>query len=189
MRVISGSAKGHKLRAPKGRVVRPTADRVREAIFSMLGGHVEGARVLDLYAGAGTLGIEALSRGAAGAVFVERSGRIAQVITHNLEACGLLERSRIVMSKALPFLAESGPLTGPFDLIFLDPPYRIANTEVEEDLKCLVKGGFLAKGGLVVLERPASAPSAAVGGLVARKTKVYGDTAITIFEKRAFVEG
>lgn len=189
MRVISGVAKGRRLKCPKGRSVRPTADRVREAIFSSLGRRAEGARVLDLFAGAGTLGIEALSRGAEHATFIERSARIARNITENLERCGLGERALVVVAKATVYLSQ-GPADGmPFDLIFLDPPYRIADTDVEEALKGLVDSGFLAAGGLIVLERSSSARTVGVDPLVVRNAKVYGDSAVTILEKRAVGEG
>lgn len=189
MRVIAGSAKGHRLRAPKGRMVRPTADRVREAIFSMLGRRVEDAKVLDLYAGAGTLAIEALSRGATSAVLVERSDRVAGSIRQNVEKCGFQGRASIVVGKVSTYVHETGQLSAPFDLIFLDPPYRIANTEVEETLKGLVEQGFLADGGSIVLERASSASPVGIASLVPKKSKIYGDTAITIFEKRAVGEG
>lgn len=123
MRVIAGSARGRRLRCPAGRAVRPTADRVRESLFAILGRSVEGARVLDLFAGAGTLGIEALSRGAAEAVFVEGNRRVAAILRSNLEATGFLAQSRIIVSdafSALRFLAGEG---GKFQLVLADPPY------------------------------------------------------------------
>lgn len=188
MRVIAGIAKGHKLKCPKGRIVRPTADRVREAIFSMLGGRVEGTLVLDLFAGAGTLGIEALSRGATGAAFVERSARIAAVLRQNLEKCGLADKATVEVGKVSDYLSRAGRATSAFDLIFLDPPYRIADTEVDRVLKGLVEWGFLAEGGLIVMERPGSALPAMAGPLIVRNGKVYGETRITVFEKRAVGE-
>jgi len=188
MRVIAGSAKGRKLRAPKGRIVRPTADRVREAVFSMLGRRVEGAAVLDLYAGAGTLGVEALSRGARRAVFVERSAHIAHVLRQNLERCDLRENAEIVVAKVVEYLSRGSGETSAFDLIFLDPPYRIADTEVEGVLKGLVERGILAEGGLLVIERSKSSTAIAAASLIARNAKTYGDTRIAIFEKRAVGE-
>jgi 16S rRNA (guanine966-N2)-methyltransferase len=118
VRVVAGAFKGRRLQAPKGTRTRPTADRVREALFSMLG-DVTGGRVLDLYAGSGALGIEALSRGAASATFVDRDARAVAAIRDNLDAVGTHQEVR--RQDALRFLAGAG--AGPFDLVFLDPPY------------------------------------------------------------------
>ncbi|MDI3280307.1 MAG: 16S rRNA (guanine(966)-N(2))-methyltransferase RsmD [Bacillota bacterium] len=123
MRVIAGSARGRRLRCPAGREVRPTADRVRESLFAILGGSVEGARVLDLFAGAGTLGIEALSRGAAEAVFVEGDRRVAAALRSNLEATGFLAQSRIIVSDVFAALRRLAGEGGKFQLILADPPY------------------------------------------------------------------
>ena len=117
MRVVAGEFGGRRLQAPRGRATRPTADRVREALFSMLG-DVAGARVLDLYAGSGALGIEALSRGAASALFVENDARAAEVIRRNLDALGA--EGEVRRQDALRFLSTAA---GPFDLVFCDPPY------------------------------------------------------------------
>jgi 16S rRNA (guanine966-N2)-methyltransferase len=121
LRVVAGAFKGRRLTAPRGRRTRPTADRVREALFSMLG-DVEGARVLDLYAGSGALGIEALSRGAESAVFVERDPRAASVIERNLAAVGV--DAPVVREDVLRFL---GRAEATFDLVFCDPPYDSAS--------------------------------------------------------------
>ena len=120
MRVVAGAFKGHRLHAPRGTRTRPTADRVREALFSLLG-DVAGLRVLDLYAGSGALGIEALSRGAASAVFVERDQRAVAAIRRNLEVVDA--EAEVRRQDALRFLAASG---GGFDLVFVDPPYDSA---------------------------------------------------------------
>ena len=117
MRVVAGEFGGRRLQAPRGRATRPTADRVREALFSMLG-DVGGARVLDLYAGSGALGIEALSRGAASAVFVDSEARAAEAIRRNLDTLGA--RGEVRRQDAQRFLAAA---RGPFDLVFCDPPY------------------------------------------------------------------
>jgi 16S rRNA (guanine966-N2)-methyltransferase len=121
MRVVAGEFRGRRLAAPRGARTRPTADRVREALFSMLG-DVSGARVLDLYAGSGALGIEALSRGAESAVFVERDPRAVAAIERNLESMGLAEE--VVRQDAVRFLART---EGMFDLVFCDPPYDSAS--------------------------------------------------------------
>jgi len=169
--------------------VRPTSDRVREALFSIIGERVVGARVLDLYAGAGTLGIEALSRGAAEATFVERSPRTAAAIHENLARCGMSEKAAVRLMDVAKYLVKAAEDRRAYDLIFLDPPYRISNAEVEDSLTGLVEGGFLAGHALVVLERPARVPAANVASLSVKLTRTYGDTAVTLFEKRAVGEG
>jgi 16S rRNA (guanine966-N2)-methyltransferase len=121
MRVVAGNFKGRKLHAPLGLDVRPTADRVREALFQVLG-DVQGLRVLDLFAGTGALGIEAISRGAADAVFVDSDPRAIQAVRRNLEATGIA--AHVHKWEALAFLATR---PGPFDLVFLDPPYSSAH--------------------------------------------------------------
>jgi 16S rRNA (guanine966-N2)-methyltransferase len=120
LRVVAGTYKGRRLAAPRGTRTRPTADRVREALFSMLG-DVGGARVLDLYAGSGALGIEALSRGADSAVFVERDARAVAAIERNLAAVGV--EANVVRQDVVRFLARAD---GAFDLVFCDPPYDSA---------------------------------------------------------------
>lgn len=126
MRVVAGVAGGRRLQAPAGRKVRPTSERVREALFNSLGSLdvVVGAGVLDLFAGTGALGIEALSRGAASATFVDADARAVAAIKENLRATGLAERSRVVQADVLRYLADQGhvePRT--FDIAFADPPY------------------------------------------------------------------
>ena len=121
MRVVAGEFRGRRLAAPRGIRTRPTADRVREALFSILG-EVSGARVLDLYAGSGALGIEALSRGAESAVFVERDPRAVAAIERNLESLGL--KQTVLKQDAVRFMARG---EGTFDLVFCDPPYDSAS--------------------------------------------------------------
>ena len=128
MRVIAGSAKGTKLRVPD-RVSRPTSDRVREAIFSILGERVPGAAVCDLYAGSGALGIEALSRGAASTLFIERDRRAVEMIESNLEAAGLGGGSVRAM-EVERFLGRGGRREASFDLVFADPPYWKAGDDL-----------------------------------------------------------
>jgi 16S rRNA (guanine966-N2)-methyltransferase len=170
MRVVAGEFKGRRLRMPRGAPTRPTADRVREALFSMLG-DIEGARVLDLYAGSGALGIEALSRGAAAAVFVERDARAAATIQANLDAVGAeAEVSRV---DALDFLKR--PMS-PFDLVFCDPPYdsgpRIAEP-LAERLPAL-----LSDDARIVTESDKRNPLELPFPLIRERT--YGDTRIAI---------
>jgi 16S rRNA (guanine966-N2)-methyltransferase len=170
VRVVAGEFKGRPLRAPRGMRTRPTADRVREALFSTLG-DVSGTRVLDLYAGTGALGIEALSRGAASAVFVERDPHAAATIAANLRSLGLAERVRRV--DALRFIARA---EGTFDLVFCDPPYdsvpRVAGP-LSERLPAL-----LAEGARIVTESDKRMPLELPFPLLAERT--YGDTRIAI---------
>ncbi|MFN8052942.1 MAG: 16S rRNA (guanine(966)-N(2))-methyltransferase RsmD [Acidimicrobiales bacterium] len=121
MRVVAGTARGRRIDAPPGTGTRPTSDRVRESIFNSLGslGLLDGATVVDLFAGSGAMGIEALSRGAASAVFVESDRRAAQTITANLERCGLTDRGRVVPSTVERYLDRGAPV----DLALVDPPY------------------------------------------------------------------
>jgi len=125
MRIVAGEAKGRRLRAPAGRETRPTADRVREALFSILGS-VEGLRVLDLFAGSGALGIEALSRGAARADFVDSDARALAAVRANLEAVGRAHDAGVVRAEALRYLTRAARAGEVFDLILLDPPYDAA---------------------------------------------------------------
>lgn len=150
MRVIGGSAKGRRLATLRTLALRPTPDRVREALFNILGAKIVEARVLDLFAGSGAIGLEALSRGAREAVFVELHDPACHLIDKNLRACGLQERAtvwRADVLDALPALKVKGET---FDLIFLDPPYR--TSLVEDALKHLGDGVLLAPEGLVVAE-------------------------------------
>lgn len=123
MRIVGGKFKGRRLFVPRGLDVRPTADRVREAVFSILAAEVEGARVLDIFAGTGALGLEALSRGAARAVFVDRRSQALKTIKRSVEALGLEGSARIVRTDLSRGPGGLRQETGPFDLIFMDPPY------------------------------------------------------------------
>jgi 16S rRNA (guanine966-N2)-methyltransferase len=177
MRVIAGRYKGRRLTAPRGRGTRPTSDRVREALFSILG-DVDGMRVLDLFAGSGALGIEALSRGAAAAVFVESSRRAAGAIAANLRAVGD-PAGEIRVESAVAYLAR-GPELGTFDLVFADPPYSSA-TRMGERLSELLPA-VLHEGSLTVTESDKRAPLEVALPLVDDRT--YGDTRIAIHRGR-----
>jgi 16S rRNA (guanine966-N2)-methyltransferase len=170
LRIVAGDFKGRRLRAPRGLRTRPTADRVREALFSMLG-QVTGARVLDLYAGSGALGLEALSRGAASAVFVERDPRAAAAIAANLDSVGV--EAEVRRQDALRFLARA---QGGFDLVFCDPPYdsgpRIAGSLAER------LPAVLADNARIVTESDKRTPLVLPFPLLAERA--YGDTRIAI---------
>jgi 16S rRNA (guanine966-N2)-methyltransferase len=142
MRVVAGRYGGRRLVAPPGSATRPTSDRVREALFSVLGGSVQDARVLDLYAGSGALGIEALSRGAASAVFVDRSPRAVAAIRANLDALGIDAQVRRLETRTA--LRTASARADAYDLVFLDPPYRRAaelGRELSEALPAVLAPG------------------------------------------------
>jgi 16S rRNA (guanine966-N2)-methyltransferase len=177
MRVITGSAKGRRLMTPEGAQVRPTSDVAKEAIFSIIQFEVEGAQVLDLFAGSGQLGIEALSRGAAGAVFVDRSREAQSAIRHNLDKTGLAQRARLVAGDALSFLKVGA---GPFDIAFVDPPYHLG---LLGEVLPLV-AGCMRPGGVILCEsmRDERLPEAA-GELSFRREYRYGRTKITTYRR------
>lgn len=170
MRIIAGSLGGRQLLAPKGWKVRPTSERVREALFSALG-DIEGSRVLDLYCGTGALGIEAISRGAAEAVMVDRDTRPAMGNVHNL---GLVGQIDLVKAEATEWI-DAAP-AGSFDLVFLDPPYRDAPV-IAEKLGPLL-GRVLAPGGRVVAESDRRAPLE-FPTLETVRERRYGRTVVT----------
>lgn len=178
MRITGGRLAGRRLRAPRGSGVRPTADRVREALFAWLG-ECAGARVLDLYAGSGALGLEALSRGAASAVFVERSGPAAETLRANVQALGLAERSRVRRAPVRAALRALGRADARFDLVLLDPPY--ASGEAEAALRALLAAGLLAPGARVVLECDRRHPPGEVAGLALAGERRYGETLVRRF--------
>jgi 16S rRNA (guanine966-N2)-methyltransferase len=173
VRVIAGELGGRRLVAPRGQATRPTSERVREALFSMLG-PLEGLRVLDLFAGSGALGIEALSRGASHATFVERAAPALAALRSNLAALDLLERSSVRAGDALSALRGSGP----YDLVFLDPPYAMAEALASELSSALP--AVLAVRARVVSESDRRAPPAFA--LPLARERRYGDTMIRIHE-------
>jgi 16S rRNA (guanine966-N2)-methyltransferase len=180
MRIVAGRARGRKLAVPPGRGVRPTSDRVREALFSSLGRAVEGARVLDLFAGSGALGLEALSRGAASAVFVDSARRAREALARNLSTTGFEPLARVIASdalEALQWLAREGAR---FDLVFLDPPY--AADLRSRALERLGSLGLLAPSARVVAEHPTGEGPQAIAGLRIIAVKRYGDTSLTLME-------
>lgn len=144
MRVITGSARGRKLKTPEGMDIRPTTDNVKESVFNIIQFDIEGRRVLDLFAGTGQLGIECLSRGAASAVFVDQSREAAAIIRDNLKTCGL--NGTVLQQDALSFLRSCGS----FDLIFVDPPYD--SGLYEPALDCINSVDILSDGGIIICE-------------------------------------
>ena len=184
MRVVAGRYGGRTLRAPRGHEVRPTADRVREALFSILG-PLEGMTVLDLFAGTGALGIEALSRGAAWVTFVDDDRRAQALIAENLAHCGIENLCAIIraqVARALEAL-HADPASEPFDIVLLDPPYA-PERRVNLDAILRAAGDILARNGVVVLEhaRRAAVPETA-GDLARRRTVDSGDSALSFYER------
>jgi 16S rRNA (guanine(966)-N(2))-methyltransferase RsmD len=175
VRVVAGAHGGRRLVAPPGDATRPTSDRVREALFSILGS-VEGARVLDLFAGSGALGIEALSRGAAAAVFVDRAPRAIAAVRANLEALGIAADVRRMEARAA--LRAASAQADTYDLVFLDPPYRQAAGLGRELSDAL--GAVLAPRARVVTESDRRAPLELTLPLTDERR--YGDTLIRIHE-------
>lgn len=177
MRVIAGELKGQRLVAPRGWKVRPTSDRVREAIFSALGDRVKGATVLDLYTGTGALAIEALSRGAERAVLLDRDTRPA---LGNVERLGLGERAELVRADVERWLGQvsGGSEAGKFDLVFVDAPYRLADRVT--DLLDTNLPELLAPGGRAVVESGAGSPLR-IASLERLRQRRYGAADISIY--------
>lgn len=178
MRIIAGKRKGFPLKAPKGYETRPTSDRVKEAMFNMIQGYQKDAHVLDLFAGTGALGLEALSRGAGTAVFVEKHIAPWRILLSNIDKAGFKDQSTVIRTDALLFLKQYQGR--PFDLIFIDPPY---GSEFENHLlTSILNRGLLAPAGLIIYERGVQdKPFPEVSGLKLVKEKVYGDTVLLIF--------
>jgi 16S rRNA (guanine966-N2)-methyltransferase len=183
MRITGGTLRSRTLRAPRGTATRPTTDRAREALFNILGSEsrIEGARVLDLYAGTGALAIEALSRGAAHATFVESARAALAVLRSNISALGLIGQASVVSGDVRSVKSRVAH-DGPFDIIFADPPWALVDTgEAAEALVEVVAIGALAEGGVVVLEHAARSTPPGLEGLELRERRRFGDTAIAFY--------
>ncbi|MBW3661358.1 MAG: 16S rRNA (guanine(966)-N(2))-methyltransferase RsmD [Gemmatimonadetes bacterium] len=178
MRVIAGRVGGRRLKSPSGRGVRPTSDRVREAIFSVLGDAVVDARVLDLYAGTGALAIEALSRGARHAVCVDRSAAARETIEHNVRGLGIEEDVSVIGGDALRYARRLSGGEEAFDLVFCDPPYT---APLEPIVSELVHGSWWRTA--FVLEHAAARDVPAAPVDLSADTRRYGDTAVTFFRR------
>lgn len=179
-RVVAGTLGGRRLDVPHGGTVRPTSDRVREALFSTLGGSVAGAAVLDLFAGSGALGIEALSRGASRVTFVERDRGVARVLRANLDALDLA--GDVHVGAATRFVAELASRHPPplFDLVFCDPPYGVPSDRLATLLTDLVRGGHVAADAIMVVERARQGDELTVPADVGDvgDVRTYGDTVL-----------
>ncbi|MCP4448431.1 MAG: 16S rRNA (guanine(966)-N(2))-methyltransferase RsmD [Myxococcales bacterium] len=187
MRIISGFAGGRRLRAPSGNKTRPTSDRVREALFSILGLPPEGCHVLDLFAGSGGLGLEALSRGAVRAVFVDRDKDAQHALRHNIGQVGVAPATDVHQGDALRVLAKLGRTGAAFHWIFIDPPY--ATDFAAQALESIGGGNLLRPtsedGRLIVEHDKRGAPGDAYGCLIKVQTRRYGDTCVSFYERKS----
>ena len=180
MRVITGTARGRKLQEPKDMSVRPTTDMVKESMFSIIQFDVPGRRVLDLFAGTGQLGIEAVSRGAASCVFVDQDNASLSLVRANVAACGFGQQSQILRTDAQSYLKHCGQ----FDIVFLDPPYRAGL--YKPVLAQIFQFDILSVGGIIVVEslrgeEMPETPAPYVKG----KTYNYGKISVTIYTRQA----
>jgi 16S rRNA (guanine966-N2)-methyltransferase len=182
MRVITGSAKGHKLKAPKGLSTRPMLDRVKEALFSVLEGYGPiRRRVLDLYAGTGSLGIECLSRGAAWAEFVEQNAHVCRIIRENLAHTKFVEQARVVQMPVARYLTTAHPAEK-YAIIVMDPPY--ADPAIEDTIRAVGASGLLEGDGLLIVGHSPRVALADAYGLLRRlKFRRLGDSCFSIYER------
>jgi 16S rRNA (guanine(966)-N(2))-methyltransferase RsmD len=177
VRIVAGTARGRRLVAPEGEDTRPTSDKVRGAVFNVLGQFFEGGRVLDLYSGTGALALEALSRGFADATCVDSSARAAAAIARNAEACGMTGRVTVVRRRVQEALGAIP--AGAFDLAFVDPPYAEGPGDALASLDRVLRTG-----GLAVAEHDRrSPPPDRVGALVLQDRRAWGDTGISIYRR------
>lgn len=180
MRIIAGRARGTKLKAPKGMETRPTADRIKESLFNMLQGRMRGARVLDLFAGTGSLGLESISRGAASALFVDR--RTKELIETNARLVHAEGQTAVRKGDVLSVLGELASHGAQFDLIFVDPPYDRGLGQAALDR--IAQGDLLADDGLLIIEHGAQEKLVASSGYTCVRTKNYGrTTAMSMYGK------
>jgi 16S rRNA (guanine966-N2)-methyltransferase len=180
LRVISGTAGGRRLSAPRGDVIRPTTGRVKEAIFSALTSRerILGAKVLDLYAGTGALAIEALSRGAARAVLVEHDRDALEMLRRNLSVTATAASASVVDADVGSFLAAPPPPDAPFDLVLCDPPYDVESPALDDLMTPLGRREWTTVDALAVVERPAGVTAPHVEGLRVAWERAFGDTLV-----------
>ena len=182
MRIVGGALGGRTLHAPDDRRVRPTSDKVRQAVFNIVTHgdfDIGGARVIDLFAGTGALGLEAISRGAAFCLFVEEAAESRALIRRNVEAFGLTGVTKIWRRDATDLGPMAAGAGGPFDLAFLDPPYR--KDLAARCLTSLAEGGWLRDGALVIVETAADEPAPEAARFTACDSRIYGETRVSFF--------
>lgn len=180
MRIIAGSSKGRRLVSPRHPQIRPTSDRVKQALFDYLSPWIANASVLDLFSGSGNLGLEALSRGAKRAVLVDNSADAIRLITRNAMSLGAISQCQIVRQEVFRYLKLAARTRQQFDLIFADPPYEFAEYRM---LIELISGGqIMAQGGFFILEHHSRQKiEAPPGSFTLATTRILGDTAISVF--------
>ena len=179
MRVVAGRAKGIALKTPSGMLTRPTADRVKEAMFSIVQFDLPGASVLDLFGGTGQLGIEAVSRGAKSATFVDNREDACRLIRENLKRTGMEKESRVVRMDYMDFLKRNREK---FDIVLLDPPY--AEEYLENSLKMITEIDILQSGGIIIAERPLGKDlSLNFEGFERSRDYKYGTTLLAVYRK------
>ncbi|MFH0925948.1 MAG: 16S rRNA (guanine(966)-N(2))-methyltransferase RsmD [bacterium] len=183
MRIITGSAKGKKLKAPRGYKTRPTSDKVKEALFDILGERVIGSKFLDLYAGTGSIGIEVLSRGAWKATFVEDTSSLINLIWENLKSCDFVNNAEVIQADVKKSISSFANRQHKFDIIYIDPPYN--STLAEETLEVLAKSSILSDNHYIIVEHnnkkilPEN-----FWGIVYQKQYEFGDTRLTFYTKK-----
>ncbi|WP_025273890.1 16S rRNA (guanine(966)-N(2))-methyltransferase RsmD [Haloglycomyces albus] len=178
-RIIAGSAKGRRVKTPPGDKTRPTSDRVREALFNSLapGGDLTGMRFLDLYAGSGAIGLEALSRGAERAVLVESHVQTVKLIAQNVSDLGFTDRARVEKASVPAYV--SGPASDKFDMVFVDPPYDVSDQTIADILYNLDEGGWLAPQADIVVERASKRSQVTwPGNFIGGRHRRYGNTSL-----------
>jgi 16S rRNA (guanine(966)-N(2))-methyltransferase RsmD len=180
MRVIAGSHRGRRLTGPRGISLRPTSDKVREALFSILGSRIPGCRFLDLYAGTGAVGIEALSRGASLVTFVESDPKAVQIMRKNLTACGMLEQADVCLRSTESFFRDRRSWNGPYDVVFGDPPY--ADQKAVQVVLQSWALGIATTDAVMVIEQAARVqPPAGADRVRLMRRYEYGDTSLLVY--------
>ncbi len=180
MRIIAGAFRGRLLHTPKGDRIRPTIDRVRESIFNIIAAEVAGAKVLDLFAGTGAMGLEALSRGAQFCCFVDQGEEAVRLIRDNVQLCGARDRSRIIQGSAVSAIRRLGSENELFDLIFMDPPY--GKGLIEKTLQII--GGLVHNDTLIIAEHHIKDEPPKVPGIWQKdRDRRYGDTLIAVYSR------
>ena len=182
MRIVGGEHRGRKLFAPEGASTRPTSEKVREALFDILGARIAGAAFGDLYAGTGAVGLEALSRGASTCVFVEARGNAVGALQRNIELLGVAARSRVLAVDASRAMDLLGKGDGVLDICFCDPPYADGSWPVL--LASLGERRVVIPGGLLVVEHAIKTLPSCPAGMEQGRSYKYGDTGLVVFEKR-----
>jgi 16S rRNA (guanine(966)-N(2))-methyltransferase RsmD len=178
MRIVGGSLSGRVLRAPAGAATRPTSEKVREAVFNILGRAIDGAAVLDLFAGSGALGIEAVSRGAVHVTFVDSGKQAIKALTANLAELGIADRATVVHADVVRTVGRGG---GPWGLVFVDPPY--ASDLAVRAVAALPTESLAADATIVIEHDRRHAPPDAVGSLLRTDQRRYGDTSVSFYTR------